>query len=54
MAGILAHDNENFDEAHDYYKLSQSISCDNNIYRETIRKNAKTQLRKLKHMYPEP
>ena len=54
MAGILAHENEYFDEAHDYYKLSQSINCDNNIYRETIRKNAKTQLRKLRHMYPEP
>lgn len=54
MAGILANENEHFDEAHDYYKLSQSINCDNNIYRETIRKNAKTRLRKLRYLYPQP
>ena len=54
MAGILAHDNNKYDEAYDYYKLCQSIDCDNNIYREVIRKNAKTQLRKLRHLYPQP
>ena len=35
-------------------KLCQDINCDDNIYREAIRKNAKTQLRKLKHLYPQP
>lgn len=54
MAGIMAHDNSNYDEAYDYYKLCQSINCDDNIYREVIRKNAKTQLRKLRHLYPQP
>ena len=54
MAGILSHDNGNYPEALDYFKLCKDINCDNDIYREAIRKNAKTQLRKLKHLYPQP
>lgn len=54
MAGNLALENENYPVAWDYYKLCQDINCDDNIYREAIRKNAKTQLRKLKHLYPQP
>lgn len=52
MAGIFAQDHRNYSEAYDYYKLCQSIDCDNNIYREVIKKNAKKQLSKLKQLYP--
>ena len=50
MAGTLAYDNGYYDEAYDYYKLCQSIDCDDNIYREIILKNVKKQLKKLKQL----
>jgi hypothetical protein len=48
MAGNLAYKNKNYSAAEHYYKTSTGIDCENNIYRDRIRKKAKTQLRKLK------
>ncbi len=52
LAGTMAQENSNYKQANDYYKLCQSIDCDNNIYREVINKNLKIQQKKLKNLYP--
>lgn len=48
LAGGLAYKNKNYSTSVHYYKLSLRIDCDHNVYRDTIRKKAKAQLRKLK------
>jgi hypothetical protein len=53
MAGNLAYEKNRFSLATNYYKLSLTIKCENNVYRQTIQRTAKAQLRKLKNISSE-
>jgi hypothetical protein len=50
LAGNLAYNNKDYSTATYYYKLCQTIKCENNVYRQNIHKTSKSQLRKLKSL----